>query len=392
MKKLFLLIAYLLFHNGFAQDRLYKGHFVKENGDRIDCFLSSIAHSNNPVKFRYKLTEDAPYLVDSIDNVMEIVAGENFKYVRKTLTVDVSKGFLNKNVARNKKLTVFMRVLIEGEVSLFEYLNGDLKKYFYSKDDSNIQQLIYRKFYNDAGALLENNGFRQALFNVLKCASLGADDFSDLKYNRNDLLSVFRRYYQCKGNAFLAYVNTKEFLNIKEIFNFSVAAGINFLHISSNDNTAPGALTIGWKPTLRYGVEIEYNFNVRRNQLSLVINPAYTSYSASKLQGNRFNAIEFRSIELPVGLRVYLSDGEDVKWFVNGFATFNLAVKGLGRIGTISNVFDTSPVGAHLGFGVVYDKLRAEIRYQFPKAYNRTTLARELISTGFMLNLGYKIF
>jgi hypothetical protein len=54
---------------------------------------------------------------------------------------------------------------------LYEYIDENLIRYFYNKEDSDIEQLVFKRYKNAKDEIATNDGFRQQLWNTLKCPS-----------------------------------------------------------------------------------------------------------------------------------------------------------------------------------------------------------------------------
>jgi len=87
-----IVLFFLMISSGiFAQVNFEKGHFITENGQKTECFIKNEGWESNPSKFDYKLTLDS----------------------------DVN-------------------VLIEGETTLYAYVDGNIKAFYYKKNDGTI--------------------------------------------------------------------------------------------------------------------------------------------------------------------------------------------------------------------------------------------------------------
>lgn len=108
-----------------------------------------------------------------------------------------------------KEVTVFLNVIVEGKANLYSYDSGNGVKYFYKLTDSDevAKQLLYKKYYRLTSIVNENNDFREQLFNKIKCPYQTFNDFLNVKYDKDELLALFKNYNKCINSAFIVYEN-----------------------------------------------------------------------------------------------------------------------------------------------------------------------------------------
>ena len=135
----------------FSQIVFEKGYFIDESNQRIECLVRNVDWRNNPTEFEYKMSEDSDLLRASIGTVTEFGVDNVSKWVRATVDIDQSGDGLNDlSKERNpvfEEKRVFLKVLIEGKASLFLFREGNLTRFFYRKDDSEIRQLVYKRYF-----------------------------------------------------------------------------------------------------------------------------------------------------------------------------------------------------------------------------------------------------
>jgi len=109
-----------------------------------------------------------------------------------------------KNPLFNKE-ELFLKVLIEGKANLYEYIEPSLKRYFYNKENSNIEQLIFKSYKSIDGKIGENNGFRQQIWGNLKCPNLKMSEIKNLNYEKIDLVNFIVKYNQCYDHMIINF-------------------------------------------------------------------------------------------------------------------------------------------------------------------------------------------
>ncbi len=103
---------------------------------------------NNPETFEYKLFENNEPVNADVNSVKEFGIYSISKYIRSKVKIDKSKENLDDLSYDKEPLYVeevlFLKVLVEGKSNLYYYVNGNLQRYFYNKDNSTIEQLVYK--------------------------------------------------------------------------------------------------------------------------------------------------------------------------------------------------------------------------------------------------------
>lgn len=382
MKKnlLFLLITFLTFNN-YAQIKFENGYFVNNKGLKTECLIKNIDWYNNPLRFQYKLNESSPVIEESIKDVKEF-AVDNIKYTRFLVEIDRSSEKINElSQVRSpnfKKETLFLKLLIEGDSNLYFYKEGALNRYFYNSPNTSIvKQLIYKSYIDTNDKIKQNNRFRQQLANDLKCSSISNKKIANVKYKRKDLIELFINYNNCNNSDFVNYGKKNE----ADLFNLNIRPGINSSSLSiSNSALSSRNVDYSNKFNMRLGIEAEFILTFNKNKWSVLIEPTYQNYKDED--------VDYKSIELPIGVRHYFFLNDKSKIFANGLFVYDLPLdSNVGR-------FDVSSSG-NIAIGIGYNfnkKYSLELRY-----YTKRDFFRDYIAWGSKYNvasfiLGYNLF
>ncbi|MEY2868107.1 MAG: hypothetical protein RIR01_525, partial [Bacteroidota bacterium] len=149
-KRLFLLLTILTALNSFAQIDLEKGYFINNSNIKTECFIKNIDWLDNPVEFEYKLTPESGYISAKINSVKEFGIYDKSKYIRAKVAMDRSSTKAAElsisKIPVFKEEELFLKVLVEGKANLYEYIDGNLLRFFYSIDNSAISQLVYKQY------------------------------------------------------------------------------------------------------------------------------------------------------------------------------------------------------------------------------------------------------
>ena len=407
MKKTLLFLLFVLVAlNGFSQIVFEKGYFIDNLGKKTDCFIKNIDWKNNPAEFEYKLTEDSDVQLARINKVKEFQVLGYPKYERFTVDIDRSGGdVLSGRINFNKKPefkkeTLFLETLIDGDASLYAYENQRLVLFFYRIKQGEVKQLIHR-YYKTYGKkdedgeeekIGENNAYKQQMFNNLKCKSISASDFNKTKYTKRALVGLFVKYNKCRQGSFINYEQEEK----EDWFNLSIRPGINSSSLSihnklSNFNNSH----FDRKLSFRIGLEAEFVMPFNKDKWAIIVEPTYRYYQTEKeLQGQNVK-VDYKSIEMPVGIRYYMFLNDESKLFVNASYIIDLANTTESKIDfEVRDDLDIKASGSFvLGMGYNYKKKYSlELRYQFKRNLLNRYAAWTSDFKNLSLILGYNIF
>lgn len=409
MKKqiLFLLITVLSL-NCYSQITFENGYYIDNTDQKINCLIKNIDWKNNPTEFEYKLSEGSESKKANLESVKEFGINDVSKYVRSIVNIDRSSEITN--YLSNDKDPVFqeeelfLKVLIEGKFTLYEYVDQNLKRYFYNNDNSNIEQLIFKSYKTDNDKIGKNDRFKQQLWINLKCNNFDMSKIEGLDYKKNDLVNIFEEYNECNDQEFVNYTKKTK----TDFFNLTLRPRLNSssLKVQSFDTNSRD-VDFDNKFGFGFGVEAEFILPFNKNKWAIAIEPTYQSFNSEKTVnvdnvtgGELIANVDYTSIEVPVSLRYYFFLEKNSKVFLN--TSYIVDLKSESSIEYTRN--DGSNIktleiysGANLAFGIGYkhnDKYSLEARYQTNREllgnYNSNWSAE--YSTSLSVIFGYSLF
>jgi len=366
MNKYFLVLVILLLSlNSKAQITFEKAYYIDNNDNKVECFIKNKEWKNNPTKFEYRLSEKDEAKTATIETVKEFGIANTFKYLRRTVNIDRSDAEINK-LDHNRfpdfsTEELFLKVLIEGKASLYCYEDGDLRRYFYTKNNGDIEQLIRKEYLNKNNGISTNNGFRQQLWLELNHPSLSQTTFERLDYNQKELSKLFTNY-NAKHNSEHTNFNSKQ---KKDLFNLSIRPGINRSSFTINNNIANSRnINFGNKTGFRLGIEAEMLLPFNKNKWAIIIEPTYQYYQAEHETKYDNLEVDYSSIELPIGLRHYFYLNKHAKLFINGAFVFDFANNSSINTEYASDIDIKSNLNFAIGGGYKFkDRYSIELRY-----------------------------
>ena len=415
MKKhlLFLFIA-ILSINSYSQIKFEKGYFVYDADLKVECFIKNIDWSNNPTEFEYKLLDDSEEKIASINAVKEFGIYNVSKYIKSKVKIDRSSGNINDLTNDKspvlKEETLFLKVLIEGKANLYSYEDGNLIRYFFNTETSNIEQLIYKKYKNHENDTKKNNQFKQQLWSVFKCEEITLDGIERLKYNRSSLVKLFTEYNTCKNSNYKNYTSVEK----KDLFNFTLRPRLNNSKLSIYES---GVRTTGFpfptsvtheydnQTSFGFGLEAEYILPINKNKWAIVIEAAYQNFKGETttkdedlVDGESQSKVDYSSVEVPISLRHYFFINDNSKIFVNAsyvidFNSKSTIVFKRSNGDTLKSLEINSNPNLAIGIGYkAYDKYSFEIRYQTNREILRDYVYSNSDYNSLSFIIGYSLF
>lgn len=379
MKKqlLFLLVAMVTI-KGYSQITFEKGYFITNGNEKTECFIKNDDWKNNPTNFKYKISEDGEVQTQDIASVKEFGVYDVSKFVRNTIKIDRSSNAVSdlsdqKSPIFNEE-QLFLKVLIEGKANLYYYEDRNLSRYFYNKDESEIVQLIYKRYKTDDNKIASNNQFKQQLFADLECSSIKQSRFENLPYSKKSLVNLFVEYNNCVSSDIINYEPKQK----KDVFNLTLRARLNNSSLKIQNAVYDSRDTdFGNESGFGFGVEAEFILPFNKNKWAIMVEPTYQYFKSEKtIQVNSSSVgtlnvkADYKSIEIPAGLRHYFFLGKNSKIFINAshildFTFGESAVDFYRHDGTAQTSFEIDAV-SNYAFGLGYkfaNRYSIELRY-----------------------------
>lgn len=150
MKKLLLLLFSAFFTvASYAQITFEKGYFLDNDNTKVDCLIKFTDEKNTPQAFEYRLSEASEVRRASISEASEFAIEGVVKYVRKTVEIDRSSQEIqdltgDRNPTFSKE-TLFLKVLLESEESLYSYTHAGVLCFFLGNPGNAPITLVYKK-------------------------------------------------------------------------------------------------------------------------------------------------------------------------------------------------------------------------------------------------------
>lgn len=381
----------------YSQTNFQKGYIIKTNNEKIDCLIKNDDWKNNPTQFTYKLSENSKEQTGNFDLIKEFSIDNESKYIKQKLDVDVSSNNL-KNLSYLKtpsweSRTVFLKVLLEGEASLYFYSAPGLNRYFYNINDGKIIQLIYKRYYVGQQKIKSNNDFRQQLLNSFSnCSQMKLQDYKNVNYNAPSLSKIIKSFNSCTNTETITYGKVENNID----FNLVLKGGLNVTSVNNVTNGLSASRNVSFGTMLgyRFALESELVLPFNNNKWSLFFEFAKNQKTTSDAEAQGGTAtFSYDYFEGILAMRHYMYFSEKSKMsFHLGYA-WDLFPE-LEVNYQQNNGFVGDNVGGSFLFGIGYhyDKISIEARANFKKPiFEVNTVLYKSNSSTFNLTFGYTI-
>lgn len=387
MKKIILTCFLLLSFFTFSQTEFEKGYLIFNNGEKIECLIRNLDWLDIPSRITYKINEEINTI--SAENLNKIEIYDKAIFERFDVELEMYSNKL-KELSKDRKSTfkehnLLLKLLISSdEVSLYKYNEDNVDYFFYKKNDK-ILVLEYKPFITSSNKILQNLNYQKTIKDEFSCGS--NLNFKNIKYKEKDLVNFFKKYLNCKQLSYRNYssLDRKIDLNLRGKISLGQSSATNPFNSSSEYDFEK-------KIIYKIGLELEYILPFNKNKWGIFIEPTFSSYNADVPNLNpssRMN-IDYKTIEIPLGLRHYLYLNKKNKLFINtGINIVEFLISG-----TITHSqnqeLELKPYN-NLFFGLGYDfnsKYLVELRLNTQKNLNKTNPI-PINYNNFSIKLGY---
>lgn len=404
LKKLLLLFVFLLSLNSYSQIIFEKGYYIDNTNQRIECQIRNTDSKKNPTQFEYRLNDESDSKTGTLATVKEFGIYKESKYVVSTVNIDRSSATLD-NLSKEKEPLfteekLFLKILVEGKANLYQYVDANIIRYFYSKENGIIDQLVYKKFLISDTEIGANYKFRQQLLADLKCNSITSNRIEKVDYNKQDLIRIFSDYSACSGVVVTDLAPKK-----RDIFNLTLRPRVNNSNLAIKNSVTPDFnVDFGSQLGFGFGLEAEFILPFNKNKWSIAVESTYQKYEAKKttsstqVAGGAFTtAINYTSIDVPLSLRHYFFLTDNSKLFLNAGIVFDLSSKSNVNFtradgSLLNSVIIDAKNNFTLGAGYkLYDKFCVEFRFQTRQAVSDYVYWTSRYNTSSLI-IGYSVF
>lgn len=402
-KKLLIVLVVFFGFKSYSQAFFEEGYFIDNENKKINCLIKNKDWLKNPTSFEYKLTEETETIKLTIDEVKEFDVFNHSKYIRVNVKIDRSSSIIGKlsNLREPdfKEEKLFLKVLVEGKASLYEYIDNNLRRYFYKKENLKIEQLVFKSYITNDNKYLKNKRYQKQLLDNLQCNNFMIKDVLKLNYYKDDLVDFFVEFSKCNEASFIDYTERKK----RNLLNISLRPRVETSSLEFTSNSVTGDFDFGRDLIFGMGLEFEYIFPFNKIEWSVFLELTYKGYQTntniSRFEREFNQKINYRFLELPLGFRRYLFFNKNSSMFINALLVLNTNLNSTSEFRLEPYVYDIQRINfrssINFGFGFGYkfkNKYSIEVR-----GFNNREIAERDLSVlskykSFSLIFGYTLF
>lgn len=214
MTKYFTLLFIFITYTSYCQTNYKKSTIINLTGDTIKGYIDYKNWNNNPEQIRFKATPSSPYEILQPKDIFSFEV-EKEKYLSADVDVSYSPSDINRINNNSPKpetrtKTVFLKVLINGEKSLYSFKSSSFEDNFYIKNNDKFELLIYKKYVEaESFQILENLKYRKQIYAYLEHPLSLQAAIEKAQYSPSGLQYIFELYYKQKEKN-TAYKSSKD--------------------------------------------------------------------------------------------------------------------------------------------------------------------------------------
>ncbi len=388
------ILAITLSFSSFSQNLFVRGYYIDNHGQRSEGLILSKRWNNYPVDFLFKAGDNAESISLGIDSVREFGIDGNLRFVRKSVDIDLSSELYNDlDSDRNPvfiRKQLFLRLLVDGKHRLYDYQDRNVERFFIESDTLPITQLIYKKFMADELLAGINRDYQKQLWKYMDCPSVTMEELSKIDYYRKPLISVVMRFNKCDSVESVNLTRTTPYkklsLTAKAGAGFSLINSVMMMSYANNVIFDP-------KLSPYLSIEGEYLLPLNRHKWGITAEAGFFSYRSEGENWAVRAKVEYRSLELPIGIRYHIYPGSRTDFYLSAIYIFNQPLR---LDFDFSNPIEVKMIphnnlGAGIGFRY-NKKLSAEFRMMQKRHMSEDLLFWYSNFRGFVFYIGYTLF
>ncbi len=226
-----LTLIFLAVTNSFAQKNLKPGFIVSNANDTLQGFINYRNWEKNPDKIEfYQNQESMAKEYSPVEIKGFTVSGETYKSAiikmdDSPYRIEDLKEGIKYNYVTD---TVFLLNLVNGEKSLYSFMDLRGKEHFYIPNSTGFELLLYKQYLRrdeatgDLKAAKIVTYIGQVNLYLQGCKSISTK-LKLVKYERKSLINLFIYYYECSDTKMISQNKA-----VSKPYEFGVLAGVSF--------------------------------------------------------------------------------------------------------------------------------------------------------------------
>ena len=392
---LLLISALLIFETTLiAQVKFEKGYIIDKDNQRVECLIRNTDARKTPHSFSYRLTAESKTITVTPTDVKEVTISGYARYISAKVRMDRSSDntrdidqLSSSREPEWKEEALFLKVLVEGKAAtLYAYNETDLVRFFYSKANGPVEQLVYKPFRINQTAYDFNKEYLDQLSENISCTSSNPSGRKP-DYDEGDLEKYFIVFNGCNGSPVAAAPKPPK----TKRFSIMLLAGAEHTSFGTED---PYGFVYKFNSQTKplFGGELECALPFNRNKISLVLSINNSSYTSSGKDERSDSAhLSLSTLEAAIGPRYRFFLGDDFSLFLNAMLVVDIKSSGTYYASLNPPFVGTSAPVVAFGGGCSYKDFSVEFRYAGAKELFTQELSYESRLTRTSLTVKYRI-
>jgi len=320
-----------------AQTKFEQGYIIDKNGDSISGYIKNLRWLSAPKTIQFKSTLNEHEQKLGVDFIQSFQVANGPVYLAFKDSLPVTQQFVeNKTIEKYPRKVFkngFVKQILEGEASLYEYRADNDLVFFVSKGSGQIVPLEYKQYSKPpSNENAENPIFRRQLFKFFNCDNTLS--IQEVLYTKSSLIDYLTGYNTCTGGVF----EGKNILNSSEKQKAEIRVIVFGGLVSYKFNTTLqrmigsgfDAIFVPVEPAFEskispsLGVELESIFPFNNRKWSTFISAQFAKYSAAGvLDSQDIASIDLNQLIFNLGGRHYMFLNEKNSIHIGGGVVFD---------------------------------------------------------------------
>jgi len=389
-----IVLCFVYISNSFAQINFENGYIIDNDNQKINCLIKNKDWLNNPIDFIYKPSKKSDKVKGTIKEIKEFGIENFYKYQRHEVSIDRSSSRISElkegKETEMKLELLYLKILVEGKITLFQYTDGDLNRFFYKVEDSNVEPLIFKNYLTKNGRIGINSKYKQQLLKILNSPEITQNEILITEYDKKQLTEIFDKYNRIGNINSINYLKRDK----RKSVNINLRPGMNISKLKL-DNYIGSTFDFELENRLsyRFGIETEFVLPFNKNKWAVIIEPTYQKITTTESLDLFEVEVDYSSVELPVGIRhfIFLNDKNSI--FINSSFLMDFAQNSSIDYDNGTSWEIKSRFNFLGGIGLRYqNRFSLEVRYLTNREILSQYRIREGKYSGISIIVGYRLF
>lgn len=379
-----------------------QGYIVTKDGTNKIGYVQNENWRENPETIRFKENQDSSASSYDTKTISEFGIGDKIKFLAETVVIDISSDKMSR-LGRTKEpifeeKTLFLKKLVDGQISLYQYSSGNGTKFFVQKDYK-FEQLIFKRYYATANTVAENEYYKQQLVLIFADAkAITRKRIVNIDYSAKSISKIISEYNLLKNQSSVTYIQQNKWKpKLKVIINGGfeqTSVSYQFRNVATLNPSFPDI-----SRTL-FGADLE--LLILKERIGLFSGFAIKSGVSETIDLQtsipdltQETSLSYNNNTLSIGIRGYIPTIKNLNLILTAGITteyisdFSISLE----ISQVDENFNRNAGTNFIGFGLAYKRIFTEVRFFNNKMFaENVSNSVDVDNSNMNFRLGYKIF